>query len=646
MVISSLIFSQEEIEKLLEMDLSELLSVKVISGTKIPQTIHEIPATVRIIDKKKLIENGYFTIEQVLSDLPGFQFRNIVGFNSYIFLRGIPNQNNLIILMVDGIPLNELNSGGFYAGGQFNLENIERIEVVYGPASSLYGTNAVSGIINIVTKNPEKKNEGKLNILKGNFKTFLSDFYYGYFNKDKNLKISISSMLKKSEKADLKGEKGDFMWTEEMENFEDDWEFYGKIFYKKFSTGILIQDKNASRATVQKTFGTNLSDHGINWHIRFLNFYTKYVFIENDEILLQTLAYYRNTEVMDDTIPVIELETEESPGKQYRYYRPANILGQETIFNLRKFKRFNLIFGITSEKERLSKSYSISTSNSQYEKPEKPKKPEMMTNELYSFFIQSKFSLGNFLNLFLGIRYDDSNYYGNVATPRAGIIFKKKKLTGKFLYMEAFRAPKPWDYTDGIGNKNLKPEEMNSYELSFIYDFSKNLQIESSFYKNLIENLLFKEFIDDKWRWINYGKIKTNGFELFLKYAKGKFKSSIDYTFNDSKDQNKKQIPEISKNSFGFTFGYFFNKNFNLNFRCRYFGDRKNPKIIYSTGKDKIEDALVFYTNFNLSLKNGLSFQISIDNIFDKEYYHPSNLPPDWYRQPERTIRLKFGYEF
>jgi len=65
------------------------------------------------------MENGYFTLEEALSFLPGFQFRNIQGINSYVFQRGIPNQNNLTLVLVDGMQINELNSGGFYAGGQY-----------------------------------------------------------------------------------------------------------------------------------------------------------------------------------------------------------------------------------------------------------------------------------------------------------------------------------------------------------------------------------------------------------------------------------------------------------------------------------------------------------------------------------------------
>lgn len=295
--------SQEKIDKLLEMDLEELLSLKVVSATKISQTLANTPATVHIITKEQIKANGYFTLEEALSDLPGIQFRNILGFNSYVFIRGVPSQNNLILLLVDGIQINELNSGGFYGGGQFNLSNVERIEVVYGPASALYGTNAVSGIINIITKEPEKESSGNFSVLGGNFNTYLTDFYYGYSNSEKNLKFSFSGMGKTTEKEDLGGSKGGWNWSEEMENFENDFSLESKLSIKNFSMGLLVQDKDSSRATVQKTYGTDLSDRGVNWHIRFINLYAKYLFIEKENLSLKTTGYYRNTEVMDDTIP-------------------------------------------------------------------------------------------------------------------------------------------------------------------------------------------------------------------------------------------------------------------------------------------------------------------------------------------------------
>ena len=174
---SPLLWAQEKgLDELLTLSLSDLMNLKVVSALKSPQTINRVPATVRVITADQIRERGYFTLEDALADLPGFQFRNIQGFNSYVFMRGVPSQNNKILLLMDGIQINELNSGGFYGGGQFNLANIERIEVVYGPASALYGTNAVSGIINLITYEPRNVEGGSVSALAGSLDARLADF--------------------------------------------------------------------------------------------------------------------------------------------------------------------------------------------------------------------------------------------------------------------------------------------------------------------------------------------------------------------------------------------------------------------------------------------------------------------------------------
>ena len=108
------------LDKLLTYDLSDLMNVEVVSASKGPERINECPATVRVITAEEIKERGYQTLEEALSGLPGFQFRDISGYNSYAFLRGLPSQNNLILVLVDGVQINELNSGGFYGGAQYN----------------------------------------------------------------------------------------------------------------------------------------------------------------------------------------------------------------------------------------------------------------------------------------------------------------------------------------------------------------------------------------------------------------------------------------------------------------------------------------------------------------------------------------------
>ena len=244
-----------------ELNLSELSKLKITSASKVPQKISEVSSTVFIITESQIKENGYFTLEEALSDLPGFQFRNTLGQNSYVFQRGVPNQNNLTLVLIDGVQVNELNSGGFYAGGQYNMANIERIEVIYGPSSVAYGTNAVTGIINIITKSALEK-KAEISALIGSFNTTKSDFIYSLANDKKTFGILVSGMVKKSDKANLKGSAGDNNWTDLMDNFENDYSFDVKIQLKDFVIGTNYLYKMASTATLIKAIDSEYRDYG------------------------------------------------------------------------------------------------------------------------------------------------------------------------------------------------------------------------------------------------------------------------------------------------------------------------------------------------------------------------------------------------
>jgi outer membrane receptor for ferrienterochelin and colicins len=641
---------EKTLDELLNLDLSDLLNLKVVSALKGPETINRTPATVRVITAEDIRNNGYFTLEDALADLPGIQFRNILGFNTYSFIRGVPAQNNKVLVLVDGILVNELNSGGFYGGMHYNLADVERIEVVYGPASALYGTNAVSGVISIITRDPKETPGGRVSAGLGNFGTFLADARYGYYDKDADFGFKIAAMFKQSDKADLKGEAGDFNWTSEMENFENDAAVEAQVRFKNFRAGFLMQDKDTSYATAQLGIAreglTPVSDHGINWHMRFINTWLSYALETKKNWSFRSTAYYRITTVPDDTIPIIEVATESSPGRQYRYYRPNNLIGNETQFQWTPGPCWRFSFGLVLEQERLAETISITQSAAADVQPPVPVKPQMLTNRLISGYAQAQVTLAKPLDLFLGLRHDDSNYYGAVTTPRLGLVFNRDKLTAKILYGQAFRAPKPWDYTNGSGNPNLEPEKISSLEAAGAWSFSPNLRFDLSVYHNRLSNLLTRISEGDDWWWDNAGSLTTNGCEAGFVYRRGLWKAWAYYTYTSSLDDADKQVAEIAPHGANLGVLYVFTSDLRLSLRGQYLGERKNSKIIPSTGSDRIEDAFVAQAALSWNLPKGFDVQLVVNNVFDAAYYHPSILPPSRYRQPQRSFRITAGYSF
>jgi outer membrane receptor for ferrienterochelin and colicin len=633
------ILAQPDSVDIYDLDLYQLTKIKITSASKVIENKNEVPSTVHIITAEEIKENGFLTLEEALSTLPGFQFRNIQGINSYIFQRGIPNQNNLTLVLIDGIQINELNSGGFYGGGQYNLTNVDRIEVMYGPSSVAYGTNAVSGIINIITKTA-LKNRSRANLLLGTHNTAKAELNYSYTNESKNFGILFSGMLKKSDKADLKSAEGDYNWSDKIDNFEKDYTFDFKIQYNSLTFGTNFLQKETSTATLNKTVGTIFKDYGTSWNIRFVNNYLKYQHEFSKEINISSVIYNRNTTVLDNTIYFV------TDTAQIGYYRPNNLTGFETIINYKPYKIFSISGGLTYEYEKLSKYASLSYSNSQFTEPPTPKTPPKANNTLVSMFLEPRFVLIDSLFISGGFRYDNSTIYNQVFTPRVGLSYNFNKNIARITYGEAFRAPKPWDYSDGLGNSYLVPEKMKSLEAGISLYLSPNYKIDITGYLNKLEKAITKEIYTNGYRWVNSGEVNTKGAEIIINYVSKYFKSEINYTYTKSDFANNIIVPEISEHTANFNITYLINNYFKLNLRADFAGERNSPNLIATTNSYKISPYLIFHGTVSVINYNGFDIQLIVKNIFDTEYYHTSNRDVSRYRQSQRTIMLSIGYAY
>jgi len=189
------VFSQgkEKVKKV------EELPEVVVTATRTEKEVKIAPASVNVVTKEKMEKRHIKTLDDVVNELPGvYVHRTRVVLDTptdAISLRGIPgNRRNLV--MVDGVPLNDPQSGGLKLGG-FRFEDIEKIEVVKGPFSALYGGLAMGGVVNIISSLPEKKEfifktgYGS-SFDRGKSLDDLRKVYFSYGNKIKNLSLFVS----------------------------------------------------------------------------------------------------------------------------------------------------------------------------------------------------------------------------------------------------------------------------------------------------------------------------------------------------------------------------------------------------------------------------------------------------------------------
>ncbi len=129
----------------------------VSSVSKRSEDIRLAPATVTVITQEEILQRGYTDLIDILKDIPGFDISIYYGrLYANLYQRGFRGNNTeRTLLLFDGVEENDLWSNFADISQQYPVTNIKRVEVIYGPASTMYGPNALSGVINVITKEPD-----------------------------------------------------------------------------------------------------------------------------------------------------------------------------------------------------------------------------------------------------------------------------------------------------------------------------------------------------------------------------------------------------------------------------------------------------------------------------------------------------------
>ncbi len=164
---------------------SKLSEVVVVTATRSDKKLEDSPGSTAVINQNDIIGRDVSTIDQAINTIPGVfnrRGKGVMDTQSTITLRGFPSQQRTLI-MLDGIPLNDSYLGAVQFGG-LATANVDRIEVVKGPFSSLYGGNAMGGVVNVITRMPENREF----IMSGGFgsgfqnREAMNDLTRGYFS--------------------------------------------------------------------------------------------------------------------------------------------------------------------------------------------------------------------------------------------------------------------------------------------------------------------------------------------------------------------------------------------------------------------------------------------------------------------------------
>ncbi|MEA2040973.1 MAG: TonB-dependent receptor [Bacteroidota bacterium] len=275
-----------------EMSLSELMSIEVTSVSKQEENIFEAPQTLIIITEQQIENRGYTNLEQLFHDLPGFDISRGNGTQySQIYQRGYRSNNTeRTLLLIDGVEENDLWSRSAWISRQYPMSNIKRVEIIYGPASTMYGANAFLGVINVITKNsadivPDSKIFGvSASGGYGTWNTRYADLSLsGTFGK---LKLTTTGRFYKSDEMDL-SDYEDFNYDLNDYNNDDYQTFLGTADNEVIQAAIQLDRTGYYNDPVlggkEPAYSNTTNDWLINTKLEVGNFSAGFQVFERDE---------------------------------------------------------------------------------------------------------------------------------------------------------------------------------------------------------------------------------------------------------------------------------------------------------------------------------------------------------------------------
>lgn len=669
---SSLLYSEKDTQKeIINMSLEQLMNVEVISASNKKEKLQLAPANVIVLTGQEILERGYTDLVEMFNDLPGIDLSVTYGDLYYrAYWRGYRKGLSVpFLLMLDGMTMNHLWYNWADILIAIPLSNIRSVEIVYGPASSVYGPNAMMGVVNIRTiKDPEKSGTTiRAKLSRGSFDTYIADLSFMY--KKEDFRFSATGFINH---GDLdKDSLNSYEYTKPQ--YLKDRKLWGGFIDNPDLAGTVSSPRRTRSINLSLFFKDleigaqyfrvgNMS--GVNypfdryqsiptWVEEDYHLYIRNKYKLGSRVSAETILRYRESNVPSETISV---EARGGYGEERKavYVAWQSLNSSWSVnqdFEIDISRDIQLKTGIKYEELNLQKAYDHTFGPTltpdridlnTYPFPSHPTKSLKSRNRAtwrdQSAYIQSRFNLSPAFkssethHLHLGLRFDDSSNYGTNHTIRAAYIATAGKFTFKALYGEAFQAPNPrilYGGWSGAGSSpSLKPERSRTMETVINYTASNHSLLINPYYVKVKDTINSFNGVPK-----NIGEREMYGFDMH-----GRLHFDIDklqcklwtyYSFiqtEESKYHDNElkagtgEIGDIADHKIfmGLTVT---GGNLTSTFRCRYIGKQNtfdtNP--IREIDNYFTADLTLLYRNF---LTKGVSVSLKINNIFDKEYFH------------------------
>ena len=538
----------------------------VVTASRTEKSISDVPASVSVVTKEDIENSNVRIVPDALKNLEGIYSYDASGVGSVgtVNMRGFyGGMSSHQLVLIDGVPQNK-GKDKLVDWDLIPVDNIERIEILRGPASSLYGDNAMSGVINIITKKPSDAPHAGASFSYGNYSTQNYDSYLSGTFSRMGYYLGLSSELTEGfrehgnyKNIQVYGKSGYSINDNHDLKFSFDYsgKTQGTFPWALSETQIAQNRRQARPGTENDSAGTNKFNMDLthHWNIGTSSYLeTTFYYLHED-----MNSFYTSGATQRTTRE--QIEDENTYGLPVRLKTISEIIGMNHLFVIGidleiddfGYNEYNAPF---QNRGALSSSYDVSRNKA-------------------GPYLQDEIKIIDVLKVIFGVRYDwvrfnfdDKRVISNSkdktmskVTPSCGIVFtyqEESELYGNF--GQAFRTPSIGQmFTYGSSaNTDLLPEKATNYEVGVRHRFNERLKATASVYWMNIDDEIWYDNASRRYQ--NYGKTSHDGVESSIELKIVKWVTAFgNYTYvkainenGDFKNKFLTNVP-INKGSIG-----------------------------------------------------------------------------------------------
>ena len=659
---------------------------EVTIATRHETQIRKAPSIVTVITDEEIKNLGYRTFAEILRTVPGFEILKKADFGEVVpAVRGLAGADKVRVMLNGHLVNNPLGGGAFSNFDDFPVESIKRIEIIRGPGSAMYGENAFTAVINIITKDAKDIDGVKVSSGYGSFDTYEENIVFGktYGN------VNLSGMVHYRQSGGFDGIVESDSQTRidnsfgfpaasqapgRVEDWRQEYNLNLKADYKGVYFEGLYSNKNRGPFIGPQYALNDESDVETNYVFGEVGYKKTF----EERLTFKPSVYYDqfdNNTYIESFSEGVTLPLDTNGDGVYDKFNTypdgligngrvtQKIVGTEIPFDYELFDGNVITLGleyrlISQTNVRFSSNFHPATYaplDSLQDFSDTYPFLKEATRRIWSIYLQDTWDITDTINLTLGARHDQYNDFGGATSPRSGLTWAfMEDASLKLLYGEAFRAPSFLEmFTTNQpaiqGNENLAPERIRTYELGLSYKFNKHVSSSVNYFFNDVKDLIVlrtMESAQNTSRYENFGDARIQGVEMETKVdiTKGNY-VFMNYTFQSPEDDNGDDLPFVAKHKGNFGVNVHYWKYVNTNLSTFVSGRRFREE-------DDTRDDLPAYALLNLSVIGKEFFKTmevygTVYNLLDKDNSDPgpTSIPEDLPR-PGRTFFIGLSYQF